>query len=436
MLCARALRSAAVITAALLLLTPVTPAIADNDDPTPTELRAAQERITRARQAVGSQQSRATQAVEAYNGAQVRAQAAVEARQRAAVATRTAHARAAAAEASADQAQAEALAAAAAAEAAHVVSVSASEDAIRSQLAFDRMVVGAFQSGGKIGALSQLMLSRDPIALANGRQMMDHVAAYQQQVIREMEAARTQARTAEDLALDTQQEAVSSAKRAATILAAAQRARAAAVAADAVAADAAAEATRLLSAARAARSRAQLLVRQAERDLGRAVLTGKALQKAAAAARAKAADVPRSSAPSDAAGIAIRWAYEQIGIPYSWGGGDKNGPTRGFAQGANTVGFDCSGLTLFIYGKAGIHLDHWTGSQYYQGKRVATRAELQPGDLMFFADDTSNPATIHHVALYIGNDRLIEAPYTGEVVRVASANRSDFIGGTRPWAVG
>ncbi|MCU1587880.1 MAG: hypothetical protein JWN31_1373, partial [Frankiales bacterium] len=55
-------------------------------------------------------------------------------------------------------------------------------------------------------------------------------------------------------------------------------------------------------------------------------------------------------------------------------------------------------------------------------------------DLMFFAYDTSNPSTIHHVALYIGNGKLIEAPYTGAVVRVASADRSDFIGATRPWA--
>jgi len=53
---------------------------------------------------------------------------------------------------------------------------------------------------------------------------------------------------------------------------------------------------------------------------------------------------------------------------------------------------------------------------------------------MFFAYDTSDPSTIHHVAMYIGNGKMIEAPYTGEVVRVSSADRSDFIGGTRPWA--
>jgi cell wall-associated NlpC family hydrolase len=157
------------------------------------------------------------------------------------------------------------------------------------------------------------------------------------------------------------------------------------------------------------------------------------LERAAAAARAAARHFSAGQAPSDAAATAMHWAFEEIGVPYSWGGGDENGPTRGFAQGANTVGFDCSGLTLFIYHKAGISLDHYTGSQWNQGKRISSRADLEPGDLMFFAYNTSDSATIHHVSIYIGNGRMIEAPQTGEVVKVSSANRDDFIGATRPW---
>jgi cell wall-associated NlpC family hydrolase len=65
---------------------------------------------------------------------------------------------------------------------------------------------------------------------------------------------------------------------------------------------------------------------------------------------------------------------------------------------------------------------------------VSSRADLEPGDLMFFAYDTSNESTIHHVAIYIGNGKMIEAPHTGEVVRVSSADRSGYIGATRPWA--
>jgi cell wall-associated NlpC family hydrolase len=130
----------------------------------------------------------------------------------------------------------------------------------------------------------------------------------------------------------------------------------------------------------------------------------------------------------------MHWAFQEIGVPYSWGGGDENGPTYGFAQGAGTKGFDCSGLTLFAYAQAGIHLDHYTGTQWNQGMRISSRGALEPGDLMFFAYDTSDPSTIHHVSIYIGNGKMIEAPYTGEVVRVTSYGRSDFIGGVRPWA--
>ncbi|MGB8651840.1 MAG: NlpC/P60 family protein, partial [Mycobacteriales bacterium] len=147
-----------------------------------------------------------------------------------------------------------------------------------------------------------------------------------------------------------------------------------------------------------------------------------------------AAGVQQGTAPSQAAATAIHWAFQEIGVPYSWGGGDDNGPTRGFAQGANTVGFDCSGLMLFVYHKAGVQLDHYTGSQWNVGPRFRSMSDVEPGDLLFFAYDPNDEQTIHHVALYIGNGKMIEAPYTGEVVRVSSAYRSDFIGATRPWA--
>ena len=98
------------------------------------------------------------------------------------------------------------------------------------------------------------------------------------------------------------------------------------------------------------------------------------------------------------------------------------------------MGFDCSGLTLFIYHKAGVQLDHWTGSQWHVGKRIDRMADVLPGDLLFFAYDPRDETTIHHVAIYIGKGKMIEAPYTGEVVRVSSANRPDFIGATRPWS--
>ena len=296
------------------------------------------------------------------------------------------------------------------------------------------IAVGAYSTGGQVGMLSQLMLAHDPLELANARNLMNEIGDYQQRVINEMKLAHQNAVVAARAAAASQQVAVAAAQRAATVLAAADVAKTEALRTSQAAIASAHQANRLLAKANHAKATAQLLVSQAERELGHAVLSAAALRKAAEEARREAAGTQSAKAPSDAAATAIHWAFQEIGVPYSWGGGDENGPTRGFAQGAGTVGFDCSGLTLFIYHKAGVHLDHYTGSQWDQGPHVASRADLEPGDLMFFATDTSNPATIHHVAIYIGNGKLIEAPYTGAVVRVASAERSDFIGATRPWA--
>jgi len=123
---------------------------------------------------------------------------------------------------------------------------------------------------------------------------------------------------------------------------------------------------------------------------------------------------PGTSLPGGgAAAVAVGWAFREIGVPYSWGGGDATGPTTGFAQGADTVGFDCSGLTLFAWAHAGVALGHYTGSQWTAGRHVA-QSDLQPGDLVFFATDTADPATIHHVGLYIG---------AGDMINVAAHRR-------------
>ena len=102
----------------------------------------------------------------------------------------------------------------------------------------------------------------------------------------------------------------------------------------------------------------------------------------------------------------MRW----IGTQYAWGGGDANGPTRGIRDGGtadrygdyNKIGFDCSGLALYAYAQIGVALPHYSGYQYFRGARIS-KANLQPGDLVFFAYNTSDPGTIHHVAIYAGD---------------------------------
>jgi len=115
---------------------------------------------------------------------------------------------------------------------------------------------------------------------------------------------------------------------------------------------------------------------------------------------------------------AVAYALGQLGKPYVWG---ATGPG----------GFDCSGLTMAAYAHAGLSLPRTSRSQWYAGPHVEL-VDLAPGDLLFFADDTSSPSSIHHVGMYVGGGRMVEAPYTGADVRVSSIGRPDYIGAVRP----
>ncbi|MFI6534912.1 NlpC/P60 family protein [Nonomuraea sp. NPDC050547] len=126
-------------------------------------------------------------------------------------------------------------------------------------------------------------------------------------------------------------------------------------------------------------------------------------------------------------------ALARLGTPFSWGGGAPSGPTRGIGKGANTVGFDCSGLTLYAWSKAGVTLGHYTGTQFRQGRRVAL-SDLRKGDLVFFGGGNGDPT---HVGLYLGDGIMIHAPKTGDVVRKtqflkSSYYRSTYRGAVRP----
>ena len=114
---------------------------------------------------------------------------------------------------------------------------------------------------------------------------------------------------------------------------------------------------------------------------------------------------------------AVRWALAQLGDPYRWG-----------ASGPDT--FDCSGLTSSAYRAAGVAIPRVSRAQWGAGPHVAV-ANLLPGDLVFYADNPGDPATIHHVGMYIGNGLMVHAPHTGDVVRVASIWRGSFAGATR-----
>jgi cell wall-associated NlpC family hydrolase len=126
----------------------------------------------------------------------------------------------------------------------------------------------------------------------------------------------------------------------------------------------------------------------------------------------------------DATEYVIRRGMSQLGVPYSWGGGNAAGKSRGIDSGAGTVGFDCSGLMLYAFAGVGIKLDHYSGSQYNAGRKIPS-SQMRRGDMLFWGPNASQ-----HVALYLGNGQMLEAPFTGSVVKVSPVRTS----GMTPYA--
>jgi len=112
------------------------------------------------------------------------------------------------------------------------------------------------------------------------------------------------------------------------------------------------------------------------------------------------------------AATAVETAVAQLGKPYRWGA-------------AGPDDFDCSGLTMYAWEKAGVELPHSSRSQFAAVKKVS-RDQIKPGDLLFYG------SPIHHVGIYEGNGIMINAPQTGDAVKRSSIDRADFAGAGRP----
>jgi hypothetical protein len=108
--------------------------------------------------------------------------------------------------------------------------------------------------------------------------------------------------------------------------------------------------------------------------------------------------------PSQAAAKAIQFALGEQGKPYLWGG---VGPQA----------YDCSGLMLKAYEAAGVVLPRVARDQYHAGAMLPVR-QAQPGDLIFLATDPADPLTIHHVMMYLGDGKVVEAQQDGVPVHV------------------
>ncbi|MBN6038291.1 C40 family peptidase [Amycolatopsis sp. 195334CR] len=141
------------------------------------------------------------------------------------------------------------------------------------------------------------------------------------------------------------------------------------------------------------------------------------LPSAEKAALGKVQDNGSYLGPPGAANDALQAALSKRGSEYQWG---ATGPAE----------FDCSGLTSWAYRQAGISIPRTSRQQYTAGKPVSLNA-LQPGDLLFYDDGTGNPGAIHHVGMFVGNGKMVDAPTEGQLVDVRSMKGDGHLMGAR-----
>ena len=305
----------------------------------------------------------------------------------------------------------------------------------------DEFAAGSYKQGATIGSMSAYIGAKSPEDLLARAEMLNAVSGSELDAMDGMEVARTNkankdsaARAALRLA-DQKEDKAQSAKVAADVAtAAAQQAQR----------DGVAEAKQVQSQKSAAesalieaQSAATGLRNQRQRydDWLAAKRREDALnaQQASGGGGGGGGGGPVALPSGGSARSVINRALSQLGMPYAWGGGNAYGPTRGIRDGGiadlygdyNKVGFDCSGLMIYAFAAAGYRLPHYSGYQAQAGRQVSLSRKA-PGDMLFWATG----GHIHHVALYIGNEQMVEAPYSGSHVRIASVR----YGGIVPYA--
>ncbi len=122
-----------------------------------------------------------------------------------------------------------------------------------------------------------------------------------------------------------------------------------------------------------------------------------------------------SGGPAPERAALVAYAKTFLGTPYRWGG-------------ASPSGFDCSGLTSYVYAKFGVEMAHYTGAQYAAFRKVQ-RNRLRPGDLVFFVG-------LGHAGIYVGKGKFIHATHSGDYVRISKLSESwyatGYVGAVRP----
>ena len=158
-------------------------------------------------------------------------------------------------------------------------------------------------------------------------------------------------------------------------------------------------------------------------DLGRQFLGGLGINlgdpapsAAPGGANTGAGRIPRANG-RQAIEYVIRRAGSQMGVPYSWGGGTLQGPSKGVEDGANITGFDCSGLMRYAFAGVGVLLPRFSGDQYNAGRHIPPN-EARRGDLIFYG-----PGGSQHVTMYLGNGQMLEASGSAGKVTVSPVRK-------------
>ena len=167
-----------------------------------------------------------------------------------------------------------------------------------------------------------------------------------------------------------------------------------------------AQTERRLAAERAERRAAARVARQPTASEPAPAATSQPEQPGGVSSGSDPAPAPAPTPPPPAAkySAVVATALKFLGVPYVWGGETPSG------------GFDCSGFVLYVYAQHGVSLPHHAATQFNYGTPVS-RSQLEPGDIVFFNG-------LGHNGIYIGDDKFIHAPHTGDVVKISSLNDS------------
>jgi len=152
-------------------------------------------------------------------------------------------------------------------------------------------------------------------------------------------------------------------------------------------------------------------------DMGRQFLSGLGLNLGGGGAGTSPNGIPRVYG-RQAVEYVIRRGSSQMGVPYSWGGGTLNGPSKGVESGAGTVGFDCSGLMRYSFAGVGVLIPRFSGDQYNAGRHIPP-SQAKRGDLIFYG-----PGGGQHVTIYLGNGQMLEASGSAGKVTVSPVRKA------------